>query len=77
MAAVTSVESNATEQPRPSRPTGQTSGMVPQSRLHWRRLMSTVTHGGALQRRRRDAHQALVRLKVFEVVPEMGGDTCS
>lgn len=49
IAAVTSVGSNIAEQPRPSLPTGQTSGIVPQSRLHWRRLVSTVMEGGALQ----------------------------
>lgn len=49
MAAVTSIGSNITEQPRPSLPTGQTNGIVPQSRLHWRRRVSTATEGGALQ----------------------------
>ena len=49
MAAVTSVGSNITEQPCPSLPTGQTNGIVPQFRLHWRRLVSTAMEGGALQ----------------------------
>lgn len=49
IAAVTSVGSNITEQPRPSLPTGQTNGIVPQSRLHWRRPVSTATEVGALQ----------------------------
>ncbi|TNN42071.1 hypothetical protein EYF80_047762 [Liparis tanakae] len=50
IAAVTSVWSNATEQPCSSLPTGQTSGIVPQFRLHWSRLVSTATEGGALRK---------------------------
>lgn len=53
MAAVTSVESSSIEQPRPSLPTGQITGIVPQSRLHWRRLVSTATEGAALYGRER------------------------
>lgn len=49
IAAVTSVGSNITEQPCASLPTGQTSGIAPQFRLHWRRLVSIVMDGGALQ----------------------------
>lgn len=49
-AAVTSVEFKMTEQPRTSLPTGHTNGMVPQPRLHWRRLLSTLMEGGALRR---------------------------
>lgn len=52
MAAVTSVGSSITEHPRLSLPTGQTNGIVPQSRVHWRRLVSTATYGGALMGRR-------------------------
>lgn len=51
IAAVTSVGSNITEQPLPSLPTGQTNGIVPQSRLHWRRLASTAIEGGALPKK--------------------------
>lgn len=49
-AAVTSVEFKMTEQPRTSLPTGHTNGIVPQPRLHWRRLLSTLMEGGALRR---------------------------
>ena len=51
IAAVTSVGSNITEQPNLFLPTGQTNGIVPQFRLHWRRLVSTLTEGGAQLRR--------------------------
>lgn len=49
-AAVTSAEFKTTEQPWTSLPTGHTNGIVPQPRLHWRRLLSTLMEGGALRR---------------------------
>jgi len=62
MAAVTSVGSSTTEQPRQSLPTGQTSGIVPQSRLHWRRVVSTAMCGGALKGKEREEDEYMVRL---------------